>query len=110
MIPLETSDGFGGFRIFGVIDYAGVGLLWAAFGATLLVTERPAHPAEVRRITEERRVMGLRPSAAIDLSRRRSELPQAAPTPRGNSCGFRGLADTDPISDRAFLSGLLHHA
>ena len=41
MIPLETSDGFGGFRIFGVIDYAGVGVLWAAFGATLLVTERP---------------------------------------------------------------------
>ena len=44
MIPLETSDGFGGFRIFGVIGYAGVGVLWAAFGATLLVTERPRPP------------------------------------------------------------------
>lgn len=44
MIPLETSDSFGGFRIFGVIDYAGVGVLWAAFGATLLVTDRPRPP------------------------------------------------------------------
>jgi len=44
LIPLETSDSFGGFRIFGVIDYAGVGVLWAVFGATLLVTERPRPP------------------------------------------------------------------
>jgi len=41
LIPLETSDSFGGFRIFGVIAYAGVGVLWAAFGVTLLSTERP---------------------------------------------------------------------
>jgi hypothetical protein len=44
MIPLETSDGFGGFRIFGVISYAGVGVLWVAFGATLLVTQRSRPP------------------------------------------------------------------
>lgn len=44
MIPLETSDNFGGFRIFGGIAYAAVGVLWAAFGATLLVTERPRPP------------------------------------------------------------------
>jgi hypothetical protein len=40
MIPMETSDSFGGYRIFGGIAYAGVGVLWAAFGVTLLVTER----------------------------------------------------------------------
>ncbi|MEV6243712.1 hypothetical protein [Lentzea sp. NPDC051838] len=33
LIPLETSDGFGGYRIFGLIAYAGVGVLWALFGA-----------------------------------------------------------------------------
>ncbi|RYV52802.1 hypothetical protein [Pengzhenrongella frigida] len=36
LIPLETSDSFGGFRTFGVIAYAGVGVLWAALGVTLL--------------------------------------------------------------------------
>lgn len=40
LIPLETSDSFGGFRIFGVIAYAGVGVLWATLGMALLVTER----------------------------------------------------------------------
>ena len=45
MIPMETSDSFGGFRIFGGIAYVGVGLLWAAFGVTLLVTERGGRPA-----------------------------------------------------------------
>ena len=44
-IPLETSDGFGGYRVFGIIAYAGVGLLWAAFGATLLLTERLRSPS-----------------------------------------------------------------
>jgi hypothetical protein len=44
LIPLETSDRFGGFRIFGVISYAGVGVLWAVFGATLLLVERLRPP------------------------------------------------------------------
>jgi hypothetical protein len=35
LIPLETSDRFGGFRVFGLIAYAGIGALWAAFGAVL---------------------------------------------------------------------------
>lgn len=39
LIPMESSDSFGGFRIFGSIAYAGVGVLWAALGVTLL-TER----------------------------------------------------------------------
>ncbi|HEX8869091.1 MAG TPA: hypothetical protein VF821_25755 [Lentzea sp.] len=33
LIPLETSDSFGGYRIFGLVAYAGVGVLWALFGA-----------------------------------------------------------------------------
>ncbi len=36
LVPLETSDSFGGYRIFGLIAYAGVGALWAALGAVLL--------------------------------------------------------------------------
>jgi hypothetical protein len=39
LIPLESSDSFGGFRVFGVIAYAGVGVLWAALGIAVL-TER----------------------------------------------------------------------
>lgn len=45
LIPQETSDGFGGFRIFGSMAYAGVGLLWAAFGCALLAAEHIARPA-----------------------------------------------------------------
>jgi len=47
LIPLETSDKFGGFRIFGIIEYAGVGVLWAAFGIIFLATERDRRPAGV---------------------------------------------------------------
>jgi len=36
MIPPETSDRFGGFRIFGGVAYAGVGVLWAIFGVLLM--------------------------------------------------------------------------
>lgn len=36
LIPLETSDSFGGYRVFGLIAYAGVNVLWAAFGAVLM--------------------------------------------------------------------------
>ena len=32
LIPLGTSDTFGGYRIFGCIAFAGVGLLWATLG------------------------------------------------------------------------------
>lgn len=39
LIPLETSDTFGGYRIFGCIAFVGVGLLWATVGATILATE-----------------------------------------------------------------------
>lgn len=35
LIPLETSDSFGGYRVFGLIAYAGTGVLWAIFGAVL---------------------------------------------------------------------------
>ena len=35
LIPLENSDSFGGF---GVVAYAGAGVLWAALGVTLLST------------------------------------------------------------------------
>ena len=45
LIPLETSDSFGGFRIFGIIAYGGVGVLWAAYGVTLLSAERPRRRA-----------------------------------------------------------------
>lgn len=43
LVPIDPSDGFGRFRIFGGIAYAAVGALWAALGVTLLVTERD-HP------------------------------------------------------------------
>lgn len=33
LIPLETSDHFGGYRVFGLVTYAGAGLFWATFGA-----------------------------------------------------------------------------
>jgi hypothetical protein len=36
LIPLETSDSFGGYRVFGLIAYVGVNALWAAFGAVLM--------------------------------------------------------------------------
>lgn len=36
LIPLETSDSFGGYRIFGLVAYVGGNLLWAAFGAVLM--------------------------------------------------------------------------
>jgi hypothetical protein len=36
LVPMETSDGFGGFRIFGLLAYALAGLLWAALGLVLL--------------------------------------------------------------------------
>lgn len=35
LIPLETSDSFGGYRVFGLVAYAGTGVLWAIFGAVL---------------------------------------------------------------------------
>lgn len=47
LIPLETSDSFRGFRVFGVIAYAGVGVLWAALGVTLLSTEHPRRRARL---------------------------------------------------------------
>lgn len=40
LLPLESLDSFGGYRIFGIITHAGVGMLWAAMGAILLVTGR----------------------------------------------------------------------
>lgn len=45
LIPLETSDSFGGFRVFGVIAYAGVGVLWAVLGVTHFRTEHPRRRA-----------------------------------------------------------------
>jgi hypothetical protein len=36
MVPLSTSDDYAGFRVFGVVAYAGVSLLWAAVGTCLL--------------------------------------------------------------------------
>lgn len=44
LIPLETSDSFGGFRIFGFIGYAVAGVLWAAFGAAVLMDGRHRSP------------------------------------------------------------------
>ncbi|MEU0885743.1 hypothetical protein ABZ345_44785 [Lentzea sp. NPDC005914] len=44
LIPQEMSDSFGGFRLFGLIAYAGTGVLWAAFGAV----SRPAQAASSR--------------------------------------------------------------
>lgn len=35
LIPLETADGFGGFRVTGAIAYGLGGLLWAVLGLTL---------------------------------------------------------------------------
>ncbi len=48
LIPSETSDSLGGFRIFGVIAYASVGLLWAAFGVSMLFTERASRRSSPR--------------------------------------------------------------
>lgn len=45
LVPLEVSDSFGGYRIFGTIAYAGVGLLWAALGVLVLVHRRKPRPA-----------------------------------------------------------------
>ena len=36
LLPEETSDSFGGYRIFGLVAYAGAGALWAVLGARLL--------------------------------------------------------------------------
>ena len=35
-IPEETSDSFGGYRIFGLLAYAAAGILWALLGLVLL--------------------------------------------------------------------------
>jgi hypothetical protein len=50
LVPLEMSDRFGGFRIFGLIAYAGVGALWAMLGAYILsgdILRGDAIPADV---------------------------------------------------------------
>lgn len=39
LIPQENSDRFDGYRIFGIVEYAGASLLWTALGATLLATQ-----------------------------------------------------------------------
>lgn len=44
LIPLQTSDSFGGYRIFGLIAYAAVGALWAALGAVLLRSDQTSGP------------------------------------------------------------------
>lgn len=49
LVPLETSDSFGGYRIFGLIAYAGGGALWAALGAVLLRHPEPAAPLATAR-------------------------------------------------------------
>ncbi len=36
LVPMSTSDDYAGFRVFGVVAYAGSGLLWAAVGACVL--------------------------------------------------------------------------
>ena len=38
LVPQETSDGFGGYRIFGALAHALAGLLWAALGVVLVRT------------------------------------------------------------------------
>ena len=35
LIPLETSDAFGGYRIFGGVTYGLGGLVWACLGLSL---------------------------------------------------------------------------
>ena len=40
LIPLETQDGFDGYRITGGVMYGAVGLLWAAFGLSVALTPR----------------------------------------------------------------------
>lgn len=42
LLPLETSDSFSGYRIFGTITHAGVGMLWVAMGQALFVIDREA--------------------------------------------------------------------
>ncbi len=36
LVPQSTSDDYAGYRVFGAVAYAGVGLLWAALGTWLL--------------------------------------------------------------------------
>jgi hypothetical protein len=35
LIPMETSDSFGGYRIFGLLAYATTGIMWAVLGLVL---------------------------------------------------------------------------
>ena len=44
LIPQETSDGFGGFRIFGAVTYGLGGLMWALVGLTLAALAGPPRP------------------------------------------------------------------
>lgn len=46
LIPLESADSFEGYRISGSVAYAGVGMLWAAMGATLLIADRRSPPLD----------------------------------------------------------------
>lgn len=45
LIPQETSDSFGGFRIFGTVVYGLGGLLWALLGLSLRRRQRPVSVA-----------------------------------------------------------------
>lgn len=40
LVPAEFYDRYDGYRVFGIVVYAGVGALWAALGTVLLLEER----------------------------------------------------------------------
>lgn len=47
LVPMSTSDDYAGYRVFGAVAYAGIGLLWAALGTCLLTSaQRVAFAAE----------------------------------------------------------------
>jgi hypothetical protein len=35
LIPNETADSYGGYRIFGIVAYGAAGILWSLVGANL---------------------------------------------------------------------------
>jgi hypothetical protein len=38
LVPIETSDAFGGYRIFGLLVYAAAGLIWAWLGFEIAIS------------------------------------------------------------------------
>lgn len=49
LVPERVSDALDGYRIFGLVAYAGVGVLWAVLGTSIALTTRRARPTDIDR-------------------------------------------------------------